>query len=493
MHDAPHDIGLNPWCVFTSPEAVARVLDAIDWSEGRDLSEERLLEPAAGDGAFVTMAAQRLVRSMRARAIKPDYERMRDRILAREIHPGLAATLRARVAAALGEEGLPNEAAIELAHTWCQIGDFLSQSQTRRFTCVVGNPPFQRGGGSRPDVCVSFVEKSFRMLMPGGRLAMIAPLSLASAVGAAKLRQVIEQEGRVELVNVLRPERAFRTRVSVISGLFVVKKGRAPRARAREISAWLAGPEKVRKAFERISQSLPKLEEAGCRIKLGMATGANSVFTGLAEHLPVEQDLLVPAVDISDMPDGALEWRGKMVIATHRSDGSPWRCQERPALYRYLGNHRKTLEARATVKAGRSWRLTHTRLDHALAASPKLLVPEIGRRARVALDSGGMMPLNSIHAVISAEWPLAPLQAILGAAGVGLAMAAVNLQRGKGHLRLNATHLRLVRIPEWQTVGLRERRLLESGDARSARLAAARLFQLDEGLLELCAAVGWEA
>ena len=130
------------------------------------------------------------------------------------------------------------------------------------------------------------------------------------------------------------------------------------------------------------------LEDAGCRIKLGMTTGANSVFIGRVDELPVERDLLVPAAEIRDMPHGVLAWRGRMVIVTHRPDGSPWPCRDRPALYDYLSTHRKRLKQRVTVKAGRSWRLTHSRVDHHLTAAPKVLVPEIGRRPRVVLDPG---------------------------------------------------------------------------------------------------------
>ena len=116
--------------------------------------------------------------------------------------------------------------ASRLAAAWCRTADFLNGQKAVGFTHVAGNPPFQRRGGSAADICVSFVEKSFHALVPGGRLAMIAPLSIASATGAARLRRKIEEEGVFEGVEVLLPEKAFLTRVSVVSGLFVAHKGR---------------------------------------------------------------------------------------------------------------------------------------------------------------------------------------------------------------------------------------------------------------------------
>jgi hypothetical protein len=322
---------------------------------------------------------------------------------------------------------------------------------------------------------------------------MIAPLSMASATGAAGLRRIIDAEGVFEGVEILDPKSAFVTQVSVISGLFMVRKVAAPTSDAlRECSSWLVGPGDACTAFERLSGALPTLEEAGCHVKLGMTTGANSVFVGRPDQLPVESDLLIPAAEIGDMPQGNLAWRGQMVITTHRPDGSPWPSRARPALYRYLAQHRERLQGRVTVRNGRSWRLTHSRVDHTLAASPKLLVPEIGRLPRVVMDPGGLMPLNSLHAVTSRNWPLSALHGLLAAAAVGLATTAINLRRGSKHLRLNATHLRCVRIPRWEDVADRERELLLSGDPSLAAEAAARLYKLDDALLRRCTSAGWE-
>jgi hypothetical protein len=494
MPDGGFTGDLAPWCVFTTAETAARGLDAIGWTVKEDLSRCRLLEPAAGEGAFVTVAARRLVRSMRARGTALHFNDFRDRVVAREIHPGLATVLRARVSRALREEGIGPAAALRLAAAWCRSGDFLADDGLIGFTHVAGNPPFMRGGGSAADICVAFVERSFRALAPGGSLAMIAPLSMASATGAARLRRMIEEQGTFEGVEVLRPEEAFVTRVSVVSGLFVVRKAAGRRSsQPRGCSGWLAGPTDACDAFERLARTMPTLEEAGCRVKLGMTTGANSIFVGTAGELPVEPELVVPAAEIRDLPNGVLAWRGRMVIVTHGPDGLPWPRRERPALYRYLSLHRQRLQRRATARAGRSWRLTHSRVDHSLAAAPKLLVPEIGRRPRVVMDPGGLMPLNSLHAITSMQWPLGLLHALLAAAAVGLASTALNLRRGGEHTRLNATHLRRVRIPRWEDVGARERVLLYCGDPSMAAEAAARLYNLDDALLRRCAAAGWEA
>jgi hypothetical protein len=236
---------------------------------------------------------------------------------------------------------------------------------------------------------------------------------------------------------------------------------------------------------------MPSLEAAGCRVKLGMATGLNEAFVGHAELLGVETELLVPAVDIADIATGRLDWLGRFVIDTHQPDGTPWPRAERPMLYRHLMRFKESLQKRATVRQGRSWRLTHSRVDHVLAQSAKLLVPETGRFFRVALDKGGHMPLNSVHAITSSVWPLSALHAFLASAGVGLQATALSLKRNGGYLRLNATNLRSVRIPAWYSLPEADAEALLSGNVSRAAEAAARVYGIGDTLLRRCAAIGW--
>ena len=321
---------------------------------------------------------------------------------------------------------------------------------------------------------------------------MICPLSMGSAVGALELRRSVAAGGSFEGVEPLEPQEAFTSRVDVVCGLFLMTRGFCS-GRLLRASAWLAGPIEAREAAERLTGTMPTLEAAGCRVKLGMTTGCNDVFLGTPEGLRVERDLLVPAVDISDLALGELVWRGRCVIDTHRSDGTPrWRS-EYPNLYRHLWSMKQRLSERSTVRNGRSWRLTHSRMDHALAGAAKLLVPETSRRARVVLDPGGHMPLNSVHAITSHRWPLQPLRALLASAGIGLQALALSLKRSGGHLRLNATGLRRVRIPIWEALPQADARALLSGDRSQAAEAAARIYGLADGLLRRCAAVGWDS
>lgn len=493
MHD-DLDLGALPnWCVFTEAGVVRRALDAIDWTEAVDLAGSSLLEPAAGNGAFVTEAARRLLASFERHGHKPTWETLGDRILAFEIEVTLADVLRAAVESILGRAGVSGDLSSLVAARWCRKGDFFANELPSNFTHAVGNPPFRRGGGSRPDICVSFVSRSFDHLSPGGRIAMLAPVTLGSATGAARLREAVLSRGTLESIESYEPNRAFVRKVGVRGALFVMRRDMGEnRRKPVPTMPWLAGSSDARDAYASAAARMPILEEAGCKVRLGMATGRNSVFVRSPSDFGVERDVLVPAVATRDLGPLEVEWRGLCVLDTARPDGRPWSPQEKPQLYAYLRRYRHELTSRFSVQTGSHWRLTHTRLDRPLAAQAKVLVAETANPCRVALDRGGHMPLNSVHAVTSDVWPLEALHAVLAAVAVGLVANALLLRRAGGYLRVNATALRQVRIPNWNSLRDTDRQGFASGSFEQACETAARVFKIQDKLLRQCVGAPWE-
>ena len=62
--------------VYTIPVVASRILDEVGWHADADLSDQRLLEPAAGNGEFVVQAGKRLIASCRARGVTPTIGRL---------------------------------------------------------------------------------------------------------------------------------------------------------------------------------------------------------------------------------------------------------------------------------------------------------------------------------------------------------------------------------------------------------------------------------
>src|ERR1700676_4178174 len=63
--------------IYTKPEVVSRILDAVGWRSDVDLSRSSILEPAAGDGVFIIEAARRLIISCSRLGISLNIERLR--------------------------------------------------------------------------------------------------------------------------------------------------------------------------------------------------------------------------------------------------------------------------------------------------------------------------------------------------------------------------------------------------------------------------------
>src|SRR5260370_37987291 len=183
----------RPWqgdlCQYFTREEVARIC-LRQLSLPRDLLSLRLLEPAAGHGAFIIPVIPRLVRACRSR--RRSWDALRPVIRAFEIDPVVAASLRRKCAAELRRHGIAPEQARRLVRSWIQTCDLLETRLTARFSHIVGNPPYIRWDAvpaplreryrerfssfkQRADLYVAFIQKSLSLLKPTGQLGFLCP------------------------------------------------------------------------------------------------------------------------------------------------------------------------------------------------------------------------------------------------------------------------------------------------------------------------------
>jgi hypothetical protein len=156
---------------------------------------------------------------------------------------------------------------------------------------------------------------------------------------------------------------------------------------------WLLESSDQMALIRRVEGCFPLLEEAGCKIGIGVATGADDAFIGDFNALDVEPDRKLPLVTTKDIVSGEVKWRGQGVINPFDESGRLVDIDEYPRLRRYL-------EARRAVIAGRhcarnapdNWCRTIDRITPALAATPKLLIPDIKREAHIVFERGDLYP-----------------------------------------------------------------------------------------------------
>ncbi|MGE4417683.1 MAG: Eco57I restriction-modification methylase domain-containing protein [Marinobacterium sp.] len=524
--------------IFTRSEVVDFILDLAGYTEDQPLHEKRLLEPSFGGGDFLLPIIQRLLSAWRAaRPNGTEVDDLGDAIRAVELHHDTFRSTYAAVVALLKREGLSANAATALADRWLSQGDFLLAPLEGQFDFVVGNPPYVRPElipapllaeyrsryqtmYDRADIYIPFIERSLTALSAGGNLGFICadrwmknryggPLrslvaerfhlkvyvdmvdtpAFHSDVIAYPAITIISREGGGATRIAHRPsiDRATLTTLAGLLSAQTLPKDAGPvRELARVTNGaepWLLESSDQMALIRRLEGAFPLLEEAGCKVGIGVATGADKAFIGDFESLDVEPDRKLPLVTTKDIMTGEVQWRGQGVINPFAESGGLVDLGEYPRLRRYLEARRDVIAGRhCAKKAPANWYRTIDRITPALAARPKLLIPDIKGESHIVFEGGELYPSHNLYYVTSDDWDLRALQAVLLSAVSRLFVATYSTKMRGGFLRFQAQYLRRIRIPRWADVPEPLRRELAEAaikrDVQACNRAVFRLYGL---------------
>ena len=524
--------------IFTRSEVVDFILDLAGYTEDQPLHEKRLLEPSFGGGDFLLPIIQRLLSAWRAaRPNGTAVDDLGDAIRAVELHHDTFRSTYAAVVALLKREGLSANAATALADRWLSQGDFLLAPLEGQFDFVVGNPPYVRPElipapllaeyrsryqtmYDRADIYIPFIERSLTALSAGGNLGFICadrwmknryggPLrslvaerfhlkvyvdmvdtpAFHSDVIAYPAITIISREGGGATRIAHRPsiDRATLTTLAGLLSAPTLPKDAGPvRELARVTNGaepWLLESSDQMALIRRLEGAFPLLEEAGCKVGIGVATGADKAFIGDFESLDVEPDRKLPLVTTKDIMNGEVQWRGQGVINPFAESGGLVDLGEYPRLRRYLEARRDVIAGRhCAKKAPANWYRTIDRITPALAARPKLLIPDIKGESHIVFEGGELYPSHNLYYVTSDDWDLRALQAVLLSAVSRLFVATYSTKMRGGFLRFQAQYLRRIRIPRWADVPEPLRRELAEAaikrDVQACNRAVFRLYGL---------------
>jgi hypothetical protein len=219
--------------------------------------------------------------------------------------------------------------------------------------------------------------------------------------------------------------------------------------------------------IRRLEGCFPALEEVGCKVGIGVATGADKAFIGDFDALDVEPDRKLPLVTTKDIVSGEVSWRGQGVINPFAESGG-------------LVARRDVIAGRhCAQKAPANWYRTIDRITPALAAQPKLLIPDIKGEAHIVFEGGELYPHHNLYYVTSVDWDLRALQAVLLSAVTRLFVATYSTKMRGGFLRFQAQYLRRIRIPRWADVpGPLRRELTEAALKRDVQACNRAVFKL---------------
>lgn len=525
--------------IATKWEVVDFMLDLIGYTSNKPLYEKRLLEPSFGDGRFVLAAVDRLLKSWRATEAEEDYRHLLGSIRAVELDEQTFHEYKGRLTNYLREKGFTDDEARELVDSWILHADFLWAEFDEPFDFVIGNPPYVRQELvdddllfqyrqafktmiGRADLYVPFIEKSLIHLAEGGKFSFIcsdawtrndygrALRSMVDAdyhlqyyvdmygvpafdisVGAYTSITVIERAKKGPTV-IAKAEAADRDYLQNLEASITDRKKQATDSAVRLIEGatngdkpWLLGIGGELKLIRHMENTFGTIQEVGCKVGIGVATGADKAFIVDYMGTEVENGRLLPLATNKDLMSGELKWTGKGVLNPWRDEGGLVDLRDYPKLAARLEEHRPQLEKRHTAKRNveSNWYKTIDRITPSLTNKPKLLIPDIkGNGDAIGYDSGSLYPHHNLYWITSEEWNLRALQALLRSGIALLFVKAYSVKIGGGYLRFQAQNLKRIRLPKWSDISQEDQQAMTEAGEKGERLSVdllARIYRVD--------------
>ncbi len=500
-------LGRERGAVYTRRETVDFILNLVGYLPDLPLHQYTLLEPSFGNGDFLVRAVERLVLSyLRTNGLVTAVDGLRNAIVGIEIDPNAAAEAVGRLTELLARFGLDQEQTCLLLGAWLRNDDFLLADIRSPFDFVVGNPPYVRQElipdrliaeyrsryetiYDRADLYIPFIERSLNLLKDAAILGFICSDRWMKNKYGGPLRAMVAGGYHLKYYVDMVDTQAFHTDVSAYPAIFVISRERGgktriahrPKVEAPVLEAlasalaggngsttvpvvevgnvingsepWILDSLDQLNIVRRLEASFPLLEEVGCKVGIGVATGADKAYVARFDELDVEPDRKLPLVTTKGIVSGTVQWQGLGVVNPFNDDGTLVDLDSFPKLKRYF-------EARRTVISGRncarrnplSWYRTIDRINPALLREKKLLIPDIKGEANVVYEAGLYYPHHNLYYIVSAEWDLRALQAVLRSGIARLFVGVYSTQMRGGYLRYQAQYLRRIRLPRWSEV-----------------------------------------
>ncbi|MFJ3368190.1 Eco57I restriction-modification methylase domain-containing protein [Pseudomonas sp. NPDC086251] len=533
--------------IFTRRKVVEFILDLGGYSSDQPLHRLRLLEPSFGGGDFLLPAIERLLQVWQSSDGNGDaLGSLGACIRAVELHQETFVQTKALVIQSLKDSGIPSKDALALADCWLIQGDFLLAEIPGQFDFVVGNPPYVRQElipdvlmaeyrsryktiYDRADLYIPFIERSLNHLTKGGNLGFICADRWMKNRYGGPLRHMVAAGFHLKAYIDMTNTQAFHTDVIAYPAITVISRQKSGPTRIvhspsldrphlkklaalfaertlpkdedsiREIACvtsgdepWILESSDQLNLVRRLETVFPTIEEAGCKVGIGVATGADKVYIAPFDALDVEPDRKLPLAMTRDIVSGHIEWRGYGVINPFQDEGGLVDLEKYPRLRRYLETHKEVISNRHCAKSQPSnWYRTIDRITPSLAQKPKLLIPDIKGDAHIVYDEGTLYPHHNLYFILSDDWDLKSLQAVLLSGIARLFVSVYSTKMRGGYLRFQAQYLRRIRVPLWKDVSEALRKELSEAAGKHDIPACNRaVFKLYGLTPEECAALG---
>lgn len=525
----------KPGVVFTKRWVVDFVLDVAGYTTNNDLLSGCIIEPSCGDGAFLDRIATRLCeRAMQENALLA--ERLKPCIKAFDLDTVSIAKSKATVQKVLKRFGLSTSDSEFLCDAWVSRGDFLL-SEVPKVQWVVGNPPYVRASmipreqrqkygellscvtmGS--DLYVGFFQKGLGALTEDGVLCFICSDRWLQNRYGTRLRAFMSNGFSLDAHIRMHGVDAFEDEVSAYPAISRVGRGPGrpirymeckPQFSSGDVSgakSWidlgkgayksknasadilhplsgskpipLATPQKLH-LLEEIAHRYPRLEDAGIKLGIGVASGCDEVYITENPNL-VERERMLPLFFMRDWRSGKRK-ETKHLVNPWNDDGTLVDLAEFPKLKGYLEEHAERLKSRRVARDHPSdWYRTLDKPNYALMGKEMLLFPDMAARSDPVYSDGSRYPHHNCYWMTSSEWDVRALGGLMMSDLVEGYVDAFGVKMRGSTLRFQAQYLRMVHIPHASEVDEETKRELAEAFATGNREQANRASRRAYGL-----------
>jgi len=533
--------GVSKGEVFTNKKTVEFMIDISEIFSTKNISHLHILEPSCGQGDFVIPIAEQLLRINQTLKNSLSVQELSTKIRAYD----LISTNIEIVKKSLKEilkcfHYSPNEIQI-LVNSWIIHGDFLQEFIELEFTHIIGNPPYVRVENvpkellsyyrnnfstmsDRADLYIPFFEKSLSLLKENGKLCFVCTDRWMKNKYGKKLRKLISENFSLDFYIELNGYDTFKSKALTYPAITIISKNKKSSTLVCKLSSiendlqkevidsihnrstfneklfqisndivksddpWLFDNKIKINLIRKLESNFNTMEEEGCNVFIGAATGNNKVFI-IDETINIEVDRKIPTITARDIKNGTLCWSGKYIINTYDKNGTI-DLKNYPLLNTYLQRNKSILSKRHIAqKSNKHWYKTIDKVYPERALMEKLIIPDIKLEFTAIYDEGNVHPNNSLYYICSDKWNLHALKAVL-ISGIGkFFISAYSTKISHGFLRFQAQHLRRIRIPNWDSISEEMKiELIEAGkmnDTKQSRDLTSILYGLNKQEKEL--------
>ena len=471
--------GRNHGVVFTSSNIVNFILDEVDYRQDINLSNVRILEPAAGNGSFALEIVKRLYNSSIIYTF--DFiSAFKKNVRFVEVDSHSYSHLIVRINQFLTKNNIDYQIHEddEVLNT-----DFLTHYFYEYFDCIVGNPPYIRHElipekykreyrkrfktfKYRADIYVLFFERSLQLLNKKGLLSFICSNRWLYNQYGQLLRDEIAQN--YNLKKILNIENASPFDENVIAYPCITTIENCPRKMelyyfesSLEVinfnslefqkiknptdSSW----ENVFLKYNINHSALDGIIEQGFEIGIGVATGADKIFIiNETKKNEIENTRLLPIITTKDLLSERINWRNQFVINPYEN-GHLCDLEKYPKLKHYFEQNKEKLKQRHTAKVNHEkWFKTIDKIKPELVTKPKLLLPDIAGIKKLLIDNGEFYPHHNLYYITGQPVDkLKILASILMSDFIREQLSQIGIRMNGGFPRFQAQILKKLRIP----------------------------------------------